>query len=96
METSVARRFKMAWQPFISLCLLLAFSRVSVCAQVIDWPTLGFTQVVTNVFVYPVGIIHANDSSQRLFVVQKPGQILIIQNNAMSSRNPFWIFPLAY
>ncbi len=80
METSGARRFKMAWQPFISLCLLLAFSRVSAYAQAIDWPTLGFTQLGTNVFNEPTYITHARDGSQRLFVLEQPGRIWILQN----------------
>ena len=80
METSGARRFKMAWQPFISLCLLLAFSRVSALAQAIDWPTLGFSPVGTNLFRMPTYITHAHDGSQRLFVLEQPGRIWILQN----------------
>lgn len=82
-------RFVQYWlKPFIWLCLLLSFSRVSACAQAIDWPTLGFTQVVTNIFTHPIGITHAGDGSQRMFVIQQPGQILIIQTNTVLSQ-PF-------
>jgi streptogramin lyase len=47
----------------------------------VDWPTLGFTQVVTNTFNHPTAITHAGDGSGRLFVVEQPGNIRIIQNS---------------
>src|SRR5580700_10959814 len=49
----------------------------------VDWPTLGFTQFTTNTFTEPTFITHANDGSGRLFIVEKPGQVWIIQSNSV-------------
>jgi len=46
----------------------------SVQAQTIDWPTLGFTQVITQTFYRPVVIANANDGSDRLFIAEKVGK----------------------
>src|ERR1700683_3201342 len=57
----------------------------SVCGgnSQVDWPTLGFTQFVTNTFTEPTFITHAHDGSGRLFIVSKPGQVWIIQSNSV-------------
>ncbi len=70
------------------LCLLFILSRMPVIAQAVDWPILGFTQVVTNTFIHPIGITHAGDGRGRLFVVQQTGQILIVQNGSVLAQ-PF-------
>ena len=67
----------------IWLCLLHFLLQPSVLAQVIDWPTLGFSQVVTNTFTEPTCITHASDGSQRLFVLSQTGKIGIIQNGSV-------------
>lgn len=68
-----------------SVCALFlvafAVGRPDEVRAAIDWPTLGFTEVLTNAFSHPVCITHAGDGSQRLFVVQQAGLISIIQNS---------------
>jgi glucose/arabinose dehydrogenase len=54
----------------------------------IDWPTLVFTQPVTNKFNRPVCITRAGDNSQRLFVVEQTGRVWIIQSNSVLAQ-PF-------
>ena len=50
--------------------------------EAIDWPTLGLTPLlVTNTFSFPTVITHANDGTQRLFVVEKVGRIWCIQGS---------------
>ena len=73
---------------FAWLALFFSLSCVRAGAQAIDWPTLGFTQVVTNSFSLPIGITHAGDGSQRVFIVEKPGRVWIIQNNSVLAQ-PF-------
>lgn len=54
----------------------------------VDWPLLGFTQVVTNTFIAPVCITHAGDNSQRLFVTEQMGRVWIIKTNGVLAQ-PF-------
>jgi glucose/arabinose dehydrogenase len=54
----------------------------------VDWPVLGFTQVVTNGFSSPTCIAAAGDGSQRLFVAENWGRIWIIQGNSVLAQ-PF-------
>ena len=65
----------------LSICLFLLSATVHLCADSVDWPTLGFSQVTTNVFNHPSVIAHAGDNSGRLFVAEQPGRIWIIQNS---------------
>ena len=60
----------------------------SALADSVDWPTLGFVQVVTNTFSYPTSITHAGEGSQRLFVMENRGRIWIIQSSNVLSQ-PF-------
>src|SRR4051812_29873407 len=53
--------------------------------EAIDWPTLSFAQVVTNVFSRPTSITHAGDETQRLFIEEQAGRIWIIQSNIVLS-----------
>lgn len=64
---------------FITLLGLLIASDVR--GDQIDWPTVSFTQVATNIFNSPTAIAQAGDGSQRLFVCERPGSIRIIQNS---------------
>lgn len=66
---------------FVWLGLLFSLSCAVAGAQTIDWPTLGFTQAGTNSFYHPVGITHAGDGSQRMFILEQPGHIWIMQSN---------------
>src|ERR1700752_735042 len=70
-------------RPFLAFALLLTLSRNFGAHAAVDWPTLGFTQIVTNTFIAPTGITHAGDGSQRLFVTEQGGRIWIIQNNSV-------------
>jgi glucose/arabinose dehydrogenase len=79
-----ARTLKMFAWPGLYLFLSVA----TVFSQAVDWPTLGFTQVVTNTFTHPTVITHAGDGSGRIFVAQQPGQILIVQTNTVLAQ-PF-------
>src|SRR5438094_6106677 len=67
---------------FTSWCLALAVlgATKSAFADSVDWPTLGFVQVVTNAFSAPTSITHAGDGTQRIFVEEQQGRIYIIQN----------------
>jgi glucose/arabinose dehydrogenase len=47
-----------------------------------DWPQLKFTQVAAG-FSAPTHVTSARDGSDRLFVVEQPGRIKIIQSNAV-------------
>src|SRR5690242_3746637 len=64
------------------------FHRQSARAASIDWPTLAFTPVVTNVFEAPTGIAHAGDGSGRLFIQEQKGCIWVIQTNTLLA-DPF-------
>jgi len=72
----------------VSICGFLSLSKATVSADPVDWPTLGFTQAVANTFIHPVVITHAGDNSQRLFVVEQPGRIWIVQSNGVLAQ-PF-------
>ena len=67
----------------ILLELLAALALLdALCARAaVDWPALGFTPTVTNVFNRPTCIAHAGDGSQRLFVAEQSGAIWLIQNS---------------
>jgi hypothetical protein len=71
------------------LVLLSPLLGSGMLAASIDWPLLGFTQVVSNGFAAPTAITHAGDGSQRLFVVEQRGRIWTIQSNVVSSQ-PFF------
>lgn len=47
--------------------------------QAVDWPTLAFTQIVTNTFTAPTTITSARDDSHRLFIVEQKGRVWIVQ-----------------
>ncbi|HTR42687.1 MAG TPA: chitobiase/beta-hexosaminidase C-terminal domain-containing protein [Pseudomonadales bacterium] len=64
---------------FVWLGLFFIWSYTMAWGQAVDWPTLGFTQVVTTTFGHPTGIAHAGDGSGRLFIVQQPGVVSIVQ-----------------
>ncbi|HEV2330952.1 MAG TPA: chitobiase/beta-hexosaminidase C-terminal domain-containing protein, partial [Verrucomicrobiae bacterium] len=81
---------KAALNRFVWLGLFFSFANVRAGAQAIDWPTLGFTQVVTNSFSSPIGITHAGDGSQRIFIVEQPGRVWIIQSNNVLAQ-PFLV-----
>jgi len=80
---------------------LLVYALVSCClvcggfgganlalGQPIDWPTLGFTRILTNAFSAPTCIAHAGDGSQRLFVVEQDGRVWIARSNSVMTQ-PF-------
>src|SRR6188768_2709201 len=54
-------------------------------AEPVDWPTLGFVQVSTNIFSAPTSITHAGDGSQRLFITERGGRIRIFQGSNVLS-----------
>jgi hypothetical protein len=58
---------------FLLNCLLVLRS------DALDWPTLNFPLVTTNLS-FPLGITHAGDGSGRLFIVEESGTIRIVQN----------------
>ncbi|MGH7953758.1 MAG: PQQ-dependent sugar dehydrogenase, partial [Limisphaerales bacterium] len=72
----------------ISTCSFLFLSNETVRADAVDWPTLGFTQIVPNTFNHPTVITHAGDNSQRLFIVEQPGRIWVVQSNSVLA-SPF-------
>jgi glucose/arabinose dehydrogenase len=88
----LATAFRLIKKPFenrsIWSGLFFTLSCVTASAQAIDWPTLGFTQAFTNTFSHPIGITHAGDGSQRIFIVEQPGRIWIGQNNTVLAQ-PF-------
>ena len=63
-----------------TLCFFL-IAQSFLFSQVVDWPTLSFTQIVTNTIAEPTYITHAGDGSGRIFVLSQPGKIWIIQNS---------------
>jgi glucose/arabinose dehydrogenase len=74
-------RRRLNFKSLVCFSLLLIYPEVKVLADAIDWPTLSFTQVVTNTFSHPTVISHAGDTSGRLFVVEQPGRVWIVQSN---------------
>src|SRR6266478_1936413 len=70
------------------LALAVTCSKVPAFAGPVDWPTLGFNQVVPNIFASPTCITHAGDGSQRIFVEEQMGRVWIIQSNAVLAQ-PF-------
>ena len=86
------RLYKSAWSwakcLVLFVCYGVFFAELTAADQVVDWPTLSSTLVVTLGFPSPVAIAHAGDNSQRLFVVEQPGRIWIVQSNSLLSR-PF-------
>lgn len=69
------------------LCFIFVSQSIAL-SQAIDWPNLEFTQVVTNIFFHPIGITHAGDGSQRMFVIEQPGRVWIMQTNTVLAQ-PF-------
>lgn len=67
------------------LCLLFAF--LTACRGAPDWPELQLEHVVSDLQA-PVYVTHAGDDSGRLFVVESPGRIRIIQNGLIQAE-PF-------
>jgi len=66
-----------------SLLLYLASTTLLTTAHAqTDWPQLQLTQVGAG-FTEPVHITSARDGSDRLFVVEQPGRIKIIQSNSV-------------
>jgi glucose/arabinose dehydrogenase len=70
------------------LAFVLTFATDPAFGNSFEWPTLGFTQIVTNTFVLPTSITHAGDGSQRIFVEEQIGRIWIIQSNTVPAQ-PF-------
>jgi hypothetical protein len=72
-----------------AICGLLGFCAPNDShSQYIEWPILGFPLAVTNTFNFPTSMTHAGDGSQRLFVVEQPGLVWIIQTNTVLNQ-PF-------
>src|SRR4051794_35195109 len=69
---------------FVVLSLL--FGGVAKSSE-IDWPTLKFTPVATNI-ASPTHITSAGDGSGRVFIAEQGGLIKILQNGALNSE-PF-------
>ncbi|MES2731936.1 MAG: PQQ-dependent sugar dehydrogenase [Bacteroidota bacterium] len=72
--------------------LLLSLSLLAGCAKkndqtVTNEPVFKLESVATNL-TSPVAITHANDGSNRQFVVEQPGRILILKDGKVSP-NPF-------
>lgn len=64
-------------------CICVSVSESSAQSPIpIDWPTIGFTQVVGGLSS-PTDIANAGDGSNRLFVAEQAGRIRIIQNNLL-------------
>src|SRR5215471_7008073 len=72
------RTFLLGW----SLCLAFCLFAPSRSQAQTDWPVLSQTQVAGGIST-PVHITSARDGSDRLFVVQQSGQIVIIQSNSV-------------
>ena len=51
-----------------------------------NWPQLTFTTIVTGL-ASPVGIVHAGDASNRLFIVEQGGRIRIVRNGGLLATN---------
>jgi hypothetical protein len=66
---------------FLLNCLLVLRS------DALDWPSLNFSLVTSNLS-FPLGIAHCGDGSGRLFIVEEPGTIRIVQNG-VSLNTPF-------
>jgi glucose/arabinose dehydrogenase len=65
----------------IYCALLLIFGGNAVHADSVDWPTLGFRQVTTDIFRRPTIITHAGDGSGRLFIAEQSGLVWIVQSS---------------
>lgn len=72
----------------LELLVALALIHSPHAGAAVDWPALGFTPTVTNVFNRPTCIAHAGDGSQRLFVAEQPGVIWLIQDSNVQAE-PF-------
>lgn len=89
LSRAAARLFKRSLRnPCVLFLAIFPLCCLRAGAQAIDWPTLGFSRAVTNVFNHPVGINHAGDGSQRMFILEQPGRIWIIQSNSVLAQ-PF-------
>lgn len=69
--------------PLITLFLLIQFST----SWATSWPEPIFVEIAKNL-AQPVHITHAGDTSGRLFIVEQPGRIKILQDN-MILKLPF-------
>ncbi len=67
----------------ITNCVAVAMTTVPVYPDSIDWPTLGFTQIVAITFSKPCVITSAGDANQRVFVAEQAGHVWIIQTNSV-------------
>lgn len=70
-----------------AIFLVLFICLTSVLRAQVDWPTLHLTQIASGADS-PVYITSAHDGSERLFVVQQPGQVLVVSGTTFSS-TPF-------
>lgn len=77
----------------VGLCLLLFIAwqmhaDASAYAAVEATPQITVNQVVASGLDHPILVTHAGDGSKRLFILEQPGQIKIVQNGLLLS-TPF-------
>src|SRR6185436_3582263 len=65
----------------------LGLALIAGAAAEIDWPTLRLTPVVTGL-IQPTTIANAEDGTDRLFIIEQPGTIRILQGSNLLSE-PF-------
>lgn len=76
--------------PLLRCVFVLCLTRLTGSAATVDWPTIGFRQVVSNSFSKPTCITHAGDGSQRLLVGQQAGIISLILDTNLQT-DPFLV-----
>ncbi|MCB9162648.1 MAG: PQQ-dependent sugar dehydrogenase [Caldilineaceae bacterium] len=69
----------MSWWPSVALAAPTAASTTTLP----DWPELFLTQIVDGGLANPTFVTHAGDGSDRLFITEKQGRILIVEDGQL-------------
>ncbi|NLS78526.1 MAG: PQQ-dependent sugar dehydrogenase [Chloroflexi bacterium] len=78
----LARRKDVAWVLVAALVLGLLAAGPALAAEPASWPEVAVTKVVGGI-QRPVHVTHAGDGSNRLFVVEQAGRIMLAKNGAV-------------
>ncbi|MCB0071304.1 MAG: PQQ-dependent sugar dehydrogenase [Caldilineaceae bacterium] len=69
----------LSWWPSVALAAPTAASTTTLP----DWPELFLTQIVDGGLANPTFVTHAGDGSDRLFITEKQGRILIVEDGQL-------------